>query len=102
MPKATQLSERQKLRMQITFLKLQHEALLRRYERYKKRNAFVQKNSKKILALSMEGWPRTKHMKDYIKWLDLIFEAKMKGIYSIGTSNCDVIANLNRFAKELK
>lgn len=48
----------------------------------------------------MVGWPRTKQMKDYIKWLDIIYEAKIKGIYAIGTSNCDVIAQLNRFAKE--
>jgi hypothetical protein len=41
-------------------------------------------------------------MKDYRKWLDLIFEAKIQGIYGLGTSNCDVIAQLNRFAKSLK
>lgn len=74
---------------------------IERYKKGKRRDAFVKKNSEKILPLSMDGWPRTKSMKDYIKWLDLVFDAKIKGIYGFGTSNCDVIAQLNRKANEL-
>lgn len=88
-----------KLRIQI--LKLQRDNLLRRYEARKKRVAFVKKNLTLINKLSMDGWPRTRNMKDYIKWFDLIMEAKIKGIYSIGSANCDVIAMLNNIAKEL-
>lgn len=74
---------------------------IERYRKGKRRDAFVKRHSAKILPLSMDGWPRTKNMKDYIKWLDLVYEAKIKGIYGFGTSNCDVIIQLNRKAKEL-
>lgn len=89
-----------KIRLQI--LSFQKERMIKRYEAKKLRDAFIKKNLNKILSLSMDGWPRTRNMKDYIKWLDLIFDAKIKGIYSINTANCDIIAQLNRFAKELK
>ena len=68
----------------------------------KRREAFIKSNMKRITALSMDGWPRTRNMKDFRKWIDLIYEAKIKGIYGFGTSNCDVIAQLSRFAKELE
>ena len=90
------------LKLREAVLKLQHQNLIRRYERQKKRDAFVERNKKQILDLSMDGWPRMKNMKDYRKWLDLIYRAKIAGIYAIGTANCDVIAQLNRFAKEIK
>lgn len=90
------------LKLTAAVLKLQYNNLIRRYERQKRRESFIKKNMKEILALSMDGWPRTKNMKDYRKWLDLIYKAKISGIYSLGTSNCDVIAQLNRFAKEMK
>lgn len=82
-------------------LLLQRENLLKRWKQKKKRNAFIIKNLKKILPLSMDGWPKTSNMKDYPKWLDIVIQAKIKGVYGIGTSNCDVIAQLNRFAKEI-
>lgn len=82
-------------------LLLQRENLLKRWLRKKKRNAFIKKRLNKILPLSMDGWPKTSNMKDYPKWIDIVIEAKIKGVYGIGTSNCDVIANINRFANEL-
>lgn len=88
-----------KIRMQI--LELQKAKLIERWERMKRRDAFVKSRATKILALSMNGWPRLKEMKDRLKWIDLVFEAKIKGIYSMGTANCDVIAQLERKAKEL-
>ena len=88
-------------KIQTEYLRLQIEMLKKRHERLIKRTEFITNNLPKILSLSMDGWPKTKQMKDYIKWLDIIYEAKVLGIYSIGTSNCDVIANINRFAKEI-
>lgn len=88
-----------KLRIQI--LELQKARLIARWKRQKLRDAFIKKHLKKILSLSTSGWPRTKNMKDYPKWIDLVFEAKIKGVYGMGTSNCDVIANLERFAKQI-
>ena len=73
---------------------------IKRFVAAKRRDAFVRRRMKKILSLSMDGWPRTKNMKDYLKWLDIVFEAKIKGIYGFGTANCDVIAQLNRKAKD--
>lgn len=90
------------LKLKIEYLKYQKMRLLQRYERQKKRDAFVKKNIKRIKSLRMDGWPRTMQMKDRIKWIDLVYEAKIVGVYSIGTANCDVIANLERRAKELQ
>lgn len=90
------------LKLTAAVLKLQYNNLLRRYERQKRREDFIKKNLKAILSLSMDGWPRTKNMKDYRQWLDLVYKAKLSGVYAIGTSNCDVIAQLSRFAKEIK
>lgn len=87
-------------KLELAVLRLRQRRLIIRYEKIKKRNLFIKKNLKRILPLSMDGWPRTRNMKDYRKWIDLIYEAKIAGIYSVGTSNCDVIAQLNRFAKE--
>lgn len=89
------------LKARIEFLKLQKKKLLERYERQKRREAFIKKHSQRILSLKMDGWPRLTNMKDRIKWIDLVYEAKIAGIYGIGTSNCDVIAQLDRFAREL-
>lgn len=96
------MTRSEELKLTAAVLKLQYNNLIRRYERQKRRESFIKKNMKDILSLSMDGWPRTKNMKDYRKWLDLIYKAKISGIYSLGTSNCDVIAQLNRFAKEMK
>lgn len=74
---------------------------VKKFKARKKRDAFVKRRLKTILSLSMEGWPRTKNMKHYPQWLDLVFEAKIKGVYGFGTSNCDVIMQLNHKAKEL-
>jgi len=87
--------------LKIQFLELQKQRLLLRLERQAKRNDFIKGNIEKIMALSMDGWPKTKNMKDYVKWLDIVYDAKIKGVYSVGTANCDVIANINRFAKEI-
>jgi hypothetical protein len=90
------------LKLKAAVLKLQYNNLIRRYERQRKRDAFIKKHLKEILPLSMDGWPRMKQMKDYRKWIDIVYKAKINGIYGIGTANCDVIAQLNRFAKEIK
>lgn len=95
------MTKAEELKMRVAVLNLQKESLIRRYERQKKRDAFVKKHYKKIVALSMDGWPRTKNMKDFRKWFDLIFLAKVNGVYGMGTSNCDVIAQLHRFAKAI-
>ena len=90
------------LKLNAAVLKLQYNNLILRYERQKRRESFIKKHLKEILPLSMDGWPRMKQMKDYRKWIDLVYKAKINGIYGIGTANCDVIAQLNRFAKEFK
>ena len=74
---------------------------IKRFKQRKKRDAFVKRRIKTIMSLSMDGWPRTKNMKDYPKWLDLVFEAKIKQVYGFGTSTCDVIMQLHSKAKEL-
>lgn len=89
------------MKTRIAVLKLQRERLLQRLQRQKKREAFIRKNLSRIQALKMDGWPRLKNMKDRIRWIDLVYEAKIAGVYAISTANCDVIAQLNRFAKEL-
>lgn len=94
------MKKAQEFKLAAAILKLRYDNLIKRYERQKIREAFVKKNRKRILKLSMIGWPRTREMKDYIKWMDLVYEAKIKGIYAIGTSNCDVISQLSRFAKQ--
>lgn len=81
------------------FVNLQIVRLRLRYERDKAREKFVKKHMKLILSLSMAGWPKTRNMKDYLAWLPLIYKAKLLGIYALTTANCDVIANLSRFAK---
>lgn len=83
-------------------LKYQLDGLRARFERKQRRDAFVKKNLKKIIALKMDGWPRMKQMPHYMEWLDLVYKAKLEGVYSLGTANCDVIAQLNRFAQEFK
>lgn len=90
------------LRLRVRLLELQKARLIERYKAKQKRDAFVKKRLNAILSLSMDGWPRTKNMKNYIKWLDLIFEAKIEGVYSVGTANCDVIAMLSRAAKDMQ
>lgn len=79
----------------------QKQMAIKRFKARKIRDTFVKRKMKTILSLSMDGWPRIKNMKDYIKWLDLVYEAKIKGIYGFGTSNCDVIMQLHHKAKEL-
>lgn len=92
----------EELKLTAAMLKLKYENLIRRWDRQKKREEFIKKNLTRILSLSMQGWPRTNNMKDKRKWIELVFEAKIKGVYGLGTSNCDVIAQLERFAKEIK
>jgi hypothetical protein len=90
------------IKLRPEFLKLQLAGLKKRYARQLKREAFIKKHAKVILSLDMKGWPKTKEMRDYLKWLDIIYQAKIQGIYGIGTSNCDVIAQLNRYVKNYK
>jgi hypothetical protein len=94
------MTKGKEIKARIEFLKLQRLKLLRRWEREKRRRAFIKKNIKKIMALKTTGWPRLKDMPDRYKWIDLVYEAKIAGIYGIGTANCDVVAQLERFAKE--
>lgn len=82
-------------------LKMQRDNLIKRYERQLKRDAWIKRHKKQILALDITGWPRLKQMKDRVKWLNLVYKAKIAGVYGIGTCNCDVVAQLHRFAKEL-
>jgi len=89
------------IQLRAKLLYIQKELMLERIKSRKFRIDFVRKNVKKILPLSMEGWPRTKNMKDYDKWASIVFDSKIKGIYSLNTSPCDIIANLNQKAKEL-
>lgn len=88
------------LKYRTAFLKHQLAKMIERHEKIKRRNEFIKRNKQKILALSMDGWPRLKNMKDHNKWLEIVYDAKIKGIYGIGTSNCDVIGQLNRHAKD--
>lgn len=90
------------LEIREAILNFQLAGLRHRYEKQKKRTAFIKKNLFKILKLRMDGWPRTKQMPDYPKWIELVYAAKLEGVYGIGTSNCDVIAQLARFAREIK
>jgi hypothetical protein len=78
------------------------QGAIKRWKARKKRYDFCSRRLKKILALSTDGWPRMTHNPDYIKWLDIVYEAKSKGLYSMKSSNCDVIANLRDKAIELK
>ena len=86
-------------KLQVELLKLQLHRLKFHFERQRRRDAFIKKHLAKIRVLSMDGWPKTRNMKDYPKWLDIVYQAKIEGIYSLNTANCDVIAQLNRFAK---
>jgi RNase adaptor protein for sRNA GlmZ degradation len=101
MKEKSKVTAQRETEVRIAFLQMQREKLIVRYEKMKRRNAFVKRNIKLILSLSMDGWPRTRNMKDFRKWLDLIYKAKVSGIYSVGTANCDVISKLHRLAKEL-
>lgn len=74
---------------------------IKRWKARKRRYDFVRQRLKKILSLSTKGWPKMTHNPDYIKWLDIVYEAKEKGLYSMKTSNCDVISNLHSKAEEL-
>lgn len=38
------------------------------------------------------------HNADYPKWLDIVYLAKSRGLYSLKTSNCDVIMMLRHIA----
>lgn len=89
-------------KLRVQFLELQKAKLLERWERMKRRDAFVKRRLSKILSLSMQGWPRLNQMKDKKQWIDIVFEAKIEGVYGMGTANCDVIALLESKAKELK
>jgi hypothetical protein len=77
-------------------------AAISRWKARKAKYDFVARRIKKILPLSMQGWPRMTLNPDYIKWLDIVYQAKERGLYSFQTSNCDVIANLRSKAIELK
>ena len=76
--------------------------MIERYERLQEKDAYILSHLDEILSLSMEGWPKTTLMKDYIKWVDFVFHLKIKGIYGISTSSCDIIANIHRRAVLLK
>lgn len=77
------------------------EGSVRYWKARKAKYDFVRRRLKKILALSMQGWPRMTNNQDYLKWLDIVYLAKERGLYSYKTSNCDVIANLNTKAQDL-
>lgn len=91
----------EEIKIREKFLKIQLVNLKKRYERQLKRDEFIKRHKASILALDTNGWPRLKQMADRNKWLNLVYKAKIEGVYGIGTANCDVIAQLSRFAKEL-
>lgn len=62
------------------------------------RYAFVRRRLKKILSLSQKGWAAYV-IPDYIDWLDIVYLAKERGLYSYKTANSDVILNLRAKAK---
>ncbi len=95
------IKNNKELQLRIQIMNLQKKKLIERYARKKQRDTFVKKNLNRILSLSTDGWPRTKNMKDYIKWFDLICEAKIKGVYSMGSANCDVIMMLKHTAQQI-
>jgi hypothetical protein len=74
---------------------------IRYWKARKDKHDFVRKNIKKILALSFAGWPRMTKNPDYLKWLDIVYSAKDKGLFSIKSANCDVIANLHFKARDI-
>lgn len=94
------MTKAQYIKARAAMLKMQRDALLKRLERQLYRDAFIKKHKKQILALDMTGWPRLKEMKHRRKWLELVYKAKIEGVYGMGNANCDVIMQLSRFAKE--
>ena len=87
----------------MTAAEKQKRSVIKRWKEKKKRYDFVKRRLKRILSLSMQGWPKmySSSNPDYLKWLDIVYEAKERGIYSLNTANCDVIANIHRKAVEL-
>jgi hypothetical protein len=83
-------------------LKKQKAAVIKRWHDRRRRYSFCRRHLKKILALSTKGWPGMTHNRDYLKWLDLVYLAKSRGLYSLKTSTCDIIANMQTKAKQLK
>lgn len=75
---------------------------IRYWKARRARYDFVRRRLKKILSLNTVGWPRMTNNPVYLEWLDIVYVAKEKGIYSWKTSNCDVIANIERKAQELQ
>jgi hypothetical protein len=86
----------------LKYLRRHKQRVINYHKARKRKYDFCRRRLKKILALSTAGWPRMTKNPDYLKWLDLVYEAKEKGLFSLKTSNCDVIANLSRKANELK
>lgn len=77
----------------------EHKArAIKRWRDRRRRISFVDKRRDAILALSTNGWPRMTHNADYPKWLDIVYLAKSRGLYSLKTSNCDVIMMLRHIA----
>ncbi len=79
----------------------QKAGAIRYWKARKDKYEFVRKNLNKILPLSLKGWPKMTTNPDYLKWLDIVYAAKDKGLYSLKSSNCDVIANLHFKAKDI-
>lgn len=67
---------------------------IRYWKARRARYAFVRRRLKKISSLNTVGWPRMTNNPVYLDWLDIVYQAKEKGLYSFKTTNCDVIANL--------
>lgn len=96
------MTKSEEIRVRRMLLKIQMKNLINRYNRQVKRDKFVKRHLKKILSLSTNGWPRLNNMPNKNEWIVLVYKAKMEGIYGLGTSNCDVVIQLSRFAKEIK
>lgn len=95
------MTSAEETKLKLAMLKYQRDRLIQKYERVKATEAFIKKRLTKIMSLKMDGWPRLKEMPDRVKWIKLVYEAKIAGVYGIGTSNCDVVAQLHRFAKQI-
>jgi hypothetical protein len=72
----------------------QKAGAIRYWKARKRRYDFARRHLYRILALDIEGWPHMTGHPYYLTWLDLVYDAKDRGLYSLKTSNCDVIANL--------
>lgn len=74
--------------------RVQKECVIRHWRVRQLRYDFVRLHLYTILTLDLDGWPHMTDHPNYLTWLDIVYEAKDRGLYSVKTANCDVIASL--------